>query len=216
MLLALNYPVGLHDLCLDSTAVSYFKPSHESPGAADLKPPFHWTAFRLRSWQSRIFSKIIPNRRGSVDSHLTLPVRFHYTSTTLPLRCCYDPYTTMKIWLRFVYADGDVPATLLRPWRWSNAFVAFLYLFYIESEIPIGFYYDLGASTALLPFLLQVRFVSFRPKFRIVAGSPSSGMEGGGGGGEVQPLAFAFVVRKKRCNFRTFCHLEVFFKMNCF
>ena len=35
MLLALNYPVGLHDLCLGSTAVSYFKPSHESPGAAD-------------------------------------------------------------------------------------------------------------------------------------------------------------------------------------
>ena len=36
MLLALNYPVGLHDLCLDSTAASYFKPSHGSPGAADL------------------------------------------------------------------------------------------------------------------------------------------------------------------------------------
>ena len=36
MLLALNYPVGLHDLCLYSTAASYFKPSHESPGAADL------------------------------------------------------------------------------------------------------------------------------------------------------------------------------------
>ena len=38
MLLALNYPMGLHDLCLDSTAASYFKPSHESPGVADLKP----------------------------------------------------------------------------------------------------------------------------------------------------------------------------------
>ena len=36
MLPALNYPVGLHDLCLDSTAASYFKPSHESSGAADL------------------------------------------------------------------------------------------------------------------------------------------------------------------------------------
>ena len=36
MLLALTYPVGLHDLCLDSTAASYFKPIHESPGAADL------------------------------------------------------------------------------------------------------------------------------------------------------------------------------------
>ena len=38
MLLALNYPVGLHDLCLDSTAASFFKPSHESPGAADSLP----------------------------------------------------------------------------------------------------------------------------------------------------------------------------------
>ena len=36
MLLALNYPVGLHDLCPDFTAASYFKPSHGSPGAADL------------------------------------------------------------------------------------------------------------------------------------------------------------------------------------
>ena len=32
----LLYPVGLHDRCLDSTAASYFKPTHESPGAADL------------------------------------------------------------------------------------------------------------------------------------------------------------------------------------
>ena len=65
----------------------------------------------------------------------------------------------MKIWLRLVYADRDVAATLPRPWRLSYAFVALLYPFYIESEIPIRFYYDLGASTALLPFLL--RFVSF-------------------------------------------------------
>ena len=127
-------------------------------------PPFHWTAILLRSWRSRIFSKIIPNRRGSVDCHTTLPVRFHYASTTLPLRSCYDPTTTMKIWLRLVYADGDVAANVLRPWRWSYAFVALLYSFYIESEIPIRFYYDLNwrfycASTALLPFPL--RFVSF-------------------------------------------------------
>ena len=47
----------------------------------------------------------------------------------------------MKIWLRLVYADGDVAATLLRPWRWSCAFVALLYPFYIESEISIRFYY---------------------------------------------------------------------------
>ena len=30
-------------------------------------PTFHWTAIPLRSWRSRIFSKIIPNRRESVD-----------------------------------------------------------------------------------------------------------------------------------------------------
>ena len=58
---------------------------------------------------------------------------------------------TMKIWLRLVYADGDVAATLLRSWQWSYDFVALLYPFYIESEIPIRFYYDQGASTALLP-----------------------------------------------------------------
>ena len=59
----------------------------------------------------------------------------------------------MKIWLRLVYADDDVAATLLRPWRWNYAFVALLYPFYIESEIPIRFYYDQGASTALLHVL---------------------------------------------------------------
>ena len=136
-------------------------------------------AIPLHSWRSRVFSKIIPNHRGSVDSHtgfgdLTLPVCFHYASTTLPLRCCYDPTTTMKIWLRLVYAVGNVVATLLRSWRWSYAFFALLYPFYIESEILVRFEYDLGASTALLPFLL--RFVSFWRKFRIVAESPSSGM----------------------------------------
>ena len=30
----------------------------------------------------------------------------------------------MKIRLRLVYADGDVAATLLRPRRWSYAFIA--------------------------------------------------------------------------------------------
>ena len=76
--------------------------------------------------------------------------RFRYASTTLPLRYCYDSTTTMKIWLRLVYANGDEAATLLRPWRWSYAFVALLYPYYIESEIPMHFYYDLGASTMLL------------------------------------------------------------------
>ena len=100
------------------------------------------------------FSKIIPNRRESVDCHTSWGLD---ASSTLLLRSCYDPITTMKIWLRLVYADGDVAATLLRPRRWSYAFVALLYHFYIESEIPTRFYYmyDLGASTALLPFVLR-------------------------------------------------------------
>ena len=38
------------------------------------------------------------------------------------------------------------------------------------------FYYGIGASTALWPFLL--RFASFCPKFRIVVDSPFSGMGG--------------------------------------
>ena len=119
-------------------------------------PPFHWTAIPLRSWRSRIVSNIIPNRRGSVDSHTIWGLD---ASTTLLLRFRYAAATTMKIWLRLVYADGDVAATLLRPWRWSYASVALSYPFYIESEILIRFNYDQGASTALLPF--RQRFMSF-------------------------------------------------------
>ena len=44
----------------------------------------------------------------------------------------------MKIWLRLIYANGDVAATLVRPWRWSYTFVTPLYPFYIESEILEG------------------------------------------------------------------------------
>ena len=95
-------------------------------------PPFHWTAIPLRSWRNRIFSKIIPNRRGSVDNHTIWGLD---TSSTLPLRFCYDPTTTMKMQLRLVYADGDAAATLPRPRRWSYAFDALLYLFHLKSEV---------------------------------------------------------------------------------
>ena len=91
------------------------------------------------------------------------------------------------IWLRLVYADGDVAATLLRPWRWSYVFVAFLYPFYIESEIPIRFYYDQGASSALLLRLYCVLVVSATIRVILTKISNRSGIavqwNGGGGGG---------------------------------
>ena len=43
----------------------------------------------------------------------------------------------MKIRLRLAYADGDGAATLLRPRRWSFAFVALLYSFYMKSEVQL-------------------------------------------------------------------------------
>ena len=46
------------------------------------------TGRRSRSWRSRIFSKIIPNRRGSVDSHTIWGLDASstlYASTTLLL-----------------------------------------------------------------------------------------------------------------------------------
>ena len=43
----------------------------------------------------------------------------------------------MKMRLRLVYADDDAAATLLRPRRWSYAFDALLYPFYIKSEVHL-------------------------------------------------------------------------------
>ena len=45
----------------------------------------------------------------------------------------------MNMWLhvRLIYADGDADATLLRPRRWSYAFDALLYPFYIKSEVHL-------------------------------------------------------------------------------
>ena len=62
--------------------------------------------------------------------------------------------------------------------RFRCAFISFLYRIWNSDSLrlrPKRFY---CASTALLPFLQQ--FMSFWPKFRIVAESPSSGMGGGG------------------------------------
>ena len=62
----------------------------------------------------------------------------------------------MKIWLRLVYDDGDVATTLLRPRRWSYAFVALLYPFYIESEIPMRFYSALAVSATIRVILTKI------------------------------------------------------------
>ena len=57
-------------------------------------------------------------------------------------RClCYYPTTTMKIWLRLVYAYGDAAATLLRHMRLSYAFVLLWYPFYIKSEVQLIYMY---------------------------------------------------------------------------
>ena len=63
-----------------------------------LTPPFHWSAIPLRSWRSRIFSKIIPNGCRSQNCHTILgltvssklPLRFYCASITLLLRSHYD------------------------------------------------------------------------------------------------------------------------------
>ena len=100
-----------------------------------LKTPFHWTAIRLRSWRSRIFSKIIPNRIRSVDSHTiwgldassTLPLRFYYASATLPLRSHYDSEDLVTLSLRWWRCSCDLATTLAMELRFRCAFVSFLY-----------------------------------------------------------------------------------------
>ena len=99
----------------------------------------------------------------------------------------------MKIWLHLVNADGDVAATLLRPWRRSYAFVALLYPFYIESEISIRFYYDLGASTALaVSATIRVILTKISHRSRIAV--QWNGVEGGGGGGNQDTKGFNEII----------------------
>ena len=96
----------------------------------------------------------------------------------------------LKILLRCDYASvalpvhGDVDTWILSrskqlPWGGDHEDSGTLLLrhrrFYCALAVSATIrVYDLGASTALLPFLL--RFVSFSPKFLIVVESPSSGM----------------------------------------
>ena len=147
-----------------------------------VKTPFHWTAIPLRSWRSNIFSKIIPNRRGSVDSHTiwgldvssTLPLRLHYASATLLLWSKYDNEDLTTLSQRWWRCSCDLDTTLAMELRFRCAFVSFLYRIWNSDTLLVRPWRFYCASTALLPFLL--RFVSFWPKFRIVAEAPSSGM----------------------------------------
>ena len=85
-------------------------------------PTFHWTAFPLRSWRSRSFSKIIPNRSRSVDSHTvwglhassTLALRFYYASVTLLPRCSRLCCVIIARLLRSRYDNEDTATLSLR------------------------------------------------------------------------------------------------------
>ena len=98
-------------------------------------PPFHWTAKLMAITDFFLNYSKSPRKRRQPHDFGTW--RFQCASTTLLLRFCYDPTATLKIRLRLVYADGDAAATLLRPRRWSYAFVALLYPFYIKSEVQL-------------------------------------------------------------------------------
>ena len=121
------------------------------------KPPSHWTAIPLRSWRSRIFSKIIPNHRGSVDSHTilgldassTLPLRFYYASVTLLLRFHYDDEDLATLSLRWWWCSCDLATTLAMELRFCCAFVSFLYRIWNSDTLllrPGRFYCALAVS----------------------------------------------------------------------
>ena len=69
-------------------------------------PTFHWTTFPLRSWRSRSFSKIIPNRSRSVDSHTIWGL---HASSMFPLRFCYAAAALLTIRLRCHCASATIP-----------------------------------------------------------------------------------------------------------
>ena len=132
-----------------------------------LKPPFHWTAIPLRSWRSRIFSKIIPNRRGSVASHTiwgldassTLPLRFYYASATLLLRSHYDNEDLTTLSLRWWRCSCDLATTLAMGLRFCCAFVSFLYRIWNSDTLllrPGRFYCALAVSATIYVILTNI------------------------------------------------------------
>ena len=110
------------DIAFKLNSISeYINTNDVITSAPDLTiiPTFHWTTFPLRSWRSRSFSKIIPNRSRSVDSHTiwglhvssTFPLRFCYAAVTLLPRCSRFGCVVVALLLRSRY-DNEDPATL--------------------------------------------------------------------------------------------------------
>ena len=94
----------------------------------------------------------------------------------LPLRCCYNPTTTMKTRLHLFYADSDAAATLLPPRWWSYAFVALLYPFYIKSDVQLIIFSWTSTIDALKSLCL-----SYKPQTYYVGWSMRPRHDGGGG-----------------------------------
>ena len=170
-ILCINYPISF--IKIDSLTLELLSLT-----------PLHWTAIPLRSWRSRIFSKIIPNGRGSVDSHTiwglnassTLPLRFYYASVTLLLRSHYDNEDMAALSLRWwgCTYSCDLATTLAMELRFRCAFIYFFTYRIWNSDTlllrPRRFYCAFAVSATIRVIL--------KKKNRIVAESPSSGMGG--------------------------------------
>ena len=136
-------------------------------GCLNPPPPFHWTAIPLRSWRSRIFSKIIPNCRGSVDCHTiwgldassTLPPRFYYASVTLLLPSRYDTEDPTTLSLRWWRCSCDLATTLAMELRFRCAFVSFIYRIWKSDTLLLRswrFYCALAVSFTIRVILTKI------------------------------------------------------------
>ena len=95
------------------------------------------------------------------------PVCFYYAFVTLLLRSHFDNEDLATLSLRWWRCSCDLATTLAMELRFRCAFVSCLYRNWNSDTLLLR-------PFALLPLLL--RFVSFWPKFRIVAESPPRGM----------------------------------------
>ena len=95
-------------------------------------PPPHSTGRRSRyahgdlGFSLKLFQIAAEAYTATRFWNLTLPVRFHYASTTLPLRCYYNEDLAMLslLWWR---CSCDLSTTLAMELRFRCAFISFLY-----------------------------------------------------------------------------------------